>query len=70
MVAAINAGVEGNLITILQQPTRRHNTNDIDMREFREYQAAMKRRYAASLRCEPLAHRPGDDRGFSMHWSN
>lgn len=58
------------MMTILQQATGKHNTNDIDMQKFRAWQAGMKRRYSAAQRCEPLAHRPGDDRGFSMHWSN
>lgn len=57
-------------MTILHQATDTHNKTSINMQAFREWQAGMKRRYHAAQRCEPLAHRPGDDRGFSMHWSN
>ncbi|WP_156845075.1 hypothetical protein [Corynebacterium stationis] len=57
-------------MTILHQATDTHNKTSINMQAFKAWQAGMKRRYHAAQRCEPLAHRPGDDRGFSMHWSN
>ena len=65
-----HAGVGKKSMTILQHTTRRHNTNDINMDAFRECKAQWQRRHDAALRLEPLAHRPGDDRGFNPYWSN
>lgn len=58
-------------MTILHNTPKKHQSeHDAFLAAFRERKAQFQRRYDAALRLEPLAHRPGDDRGFSMHWSN